>query len=96
MTRCFIQMLDVMQFFINVNKCIMIRYQHIIADVCKKMGNGMADSATDAALNTYGVISTDDFDRYCHYVAGLVGIGLTNLFGASGLEDEIVAKNETL
>ena len=28
--------------------------------------------------------------QYCHYVAGLVGIGLTRLFAASGLECEEV------
>lgn len=29
----------------------------------------------------------DDYDKYCHYVAGLVGLGLSKLFYASGLED---------
>ena len=28
--------------------------------------------------------------QYCHYVAGLVGIGLAALFSASGLEDAAV------
>ena len=56
----------------------------------------MADYATDAALNTYGIISLGDFDKYCHYVAGLVGIGLTNLFIASGLETEITTRDEAL
>ena len=31
--------------------------------------------------------------QYCHYVAGLVGIGLSRLFSASGLEDTIVGKD---
>ena len=56
----------------------------------------MADYASDAALNTYGIISLEDFDKYCHYVAGLVGIGLTNLFIASCLETEITARDEAL
>ena len=34
--------------------------------------------------------------QYCHYVAGLVGIGLTQLFGASGLEDSSIEKNTRL
>lgn len=29
----------------------------------------------------------DDYDEYCHYVAGLVGLGLSKLFYASGKED---------
>lgn len=28
----------------------------------------------------------EDYDEYCHYVAGLVGLGLSRLFHASGLE----------
>lgn len=31
--------------------------------------------------------TNDDFDEYCHYVAGLVGLGLSKLFHASGKED---------
>lgn len=33
------------------------------------------------------VVTVEDYNLYCHYVAGLVGIGLSNLFAASGLED---------
>lgn len=33
------------------------------------------------------VETVDDYDEYCHYVAGLVGLGLSKLFYASGLED---------
>ena len=34
--------------------------------------------------------------QYCHYVAGLVGIGLSRLFAASQLEDECVGQDEHL
>lgn len=34
------------------------------------------------------VDSVEDWNKYCHYVAGLVGIGLSRLFHASGLEDD--------
>jgi farnesyl-diphosphate farnesyltransferase len=34
-----------------------------------------------------------DFDLYTHYVAGLVGIGLTGLFQESGLEDRLVGND---
>ena len=33
------------------------------------------------------VETVDDYDEYCHYVAGLVGLGLSKLFHASGSED---------
>lgn len=33
------------------------------------------------------VETIDDYDEYCHYVAGLVGLGLSKLFHASKLED---------
>ena len=34
--------------------------------------------------------------QYCHYVAGLVGIGLSQLFSASGLEGEGVGGDQRL
>ena len=34
--------------------------------------------------------------QYCHYVAGLVGIGLSRLFSASGLETEEVGSDHDL
>lgn len=34
--------------------------------------------------------------QYCHYVAGLVGIGLSRLFSASELEDPIVGQDTEL
>ncbi|ONM10469.1 Squalene synthase 1 [Zea mays] len=33
------------------------------------------------------VETVDDYDEYCHYVAGLVGYGLSRLFYAAGTED---------
>ena len=51
------------------------------------MENGMADYAHKAA--TTGTIYLDsiaDYDLYCHYVAGLVGEGLTRIWSASGKE----------
>ena len=49
----------------------------------------MADFAHKAA--TTGVVYLEtvaDYDLYCHYVAGLVGEGLSRLFSASGKEAE--------
>ncbi len=56
-------------------------YREVIVDITEKMGNGMADFAEKE------VASVDDYNLYCHYVAGLVGIGLSDLFSASGLEN---------
>jgi len=55
-------------------------YREIIKDITRKMGNGMADYANNAEHNINGVNTIEDYDLYCHYVAGLVGEGLTALF----------------
>jgi farnesyl-diphosphate farnesyltransferase len=60
-------------------------YREIIKDITQKMGNGMADYAKNAEHNMNGVDTITDYDLYCHYVAGLVGNGLTRLFVESGL-----------
>lgn len=57
-------------------------YQKIIADITARMGEGMTEF-----LNKR-IDSMAEWDRYCHYVAGLVGIGLSRLFAASGIEDQ--------
>jgi farnesyl-diphosphate farnesyltransferase len=52
------------------------------------MGSGMARFAR-TAVEGGGVFSIDSmgaFDGYCHYVAGLVGEGLSRLFSESGKE----------
>ncbi|KAJ7295956.1 hypothetical protein O6H91_Y153200 [Diphasiastrum complanatum] len=63
--------------FLNLEK----RFQDVIAEITDRMGNGMAKFIIAE------VESIEDYDEYCHYVAGLVGIGLSRLFYASGLED---------
>ncbi|XP_077188687.1 squalene synthase-like isoform X2 [Paroedura picta] len=65
-------------------------YQEIIADVCHMMGLGMAEFLEKK------VDSKQDWDKYCHYVAGLVGIGLSRLFSASKLEDPIIGQDTDL
>jgi farnesyl-diphosphate farnesyltransferase len=60
-------------------------YRAIIKDITEKMGNGMADYANNAEHNINGVATVKDYELYCHYVAGLVGEGLTSLFVESGL-----------
>ncbi|KAK9286087.1 hypothetical protein L1049_014467 [Liquidambar formosana] len=56
-------------------------YQEAIEDITKRMGAGMAKFICNE------VETIDDYDEYCHYVAGLVGLGLSKLFYASKLED---------
>lgn len=58
-------------------------YRAIIKEITEKMGNGMADYAEHNA-NGIGVNSIEDYSLYCHYVAGLVGEGLTRLFVEGG------------
>ncbi|KAH9903792.1 farnesyl-diphosphate farnesyl transferase [Xylariomycetidae sp. FL2044] len=54
-------------------------YFNIIREMTEKMGNGMADYALNAEFQE-GVKTVDQYEEYCHYVAGLVGEGLTRLF----------------
>nr|CAJ77654.1 squalene synthase 1 [Glycyrrhiza eurycarpa] len=56
-------------------------YQAAIENITKRMGAGMAKFICNE------VETVDDYDEYCHYVAGLVGLGLSKLFHASGKED---------
>jgi farnesyl-diphosphate farnesyltransferase len=64
-----------------------ISYRDVIIDICQKMENGMADFAHKAATTGHIYLDTiADYDLYCHYVAGVVGEGLSRLFSASGKE----------
>lgn len=66
------------------------RYKSVITRICQHMGSGMAHYAREGSLSdsTYAIDTLSDFDLYCHYVAGLVGEGLSSLFSASGKERE--------
>lgn len=63
------------------------QYQDIIKDITDKMGNGMADYIGNDQFNLEGVETVKDYDLYCHYVAGLVGEGLTKLIVAAQFGD---------
>jgi farnesyl-diphosphate farnesyltransferase len=58
------------------------KYQPILKDITKRMGAGMAE------FSQRPVVTHKDYDLYCHYVAGLVGIGLSNLFAICGSESQ--------
>lgn len=71
-------------------------YRIIIRDITKKMGNGMADYAQNAEHNVNGINTVWEYEEYCHYVAGLVGEGLTRLFVESGLANQALLKKTYL
>lgn len=73
-------------------------YQDVIANITRKMGAGMADFAALATkeMPVAEVDSIADYDLYCHYVAGLVGEGLSGLFASSGKERSFLADQLTL
>lgn len=70
----------------------------VIIDICEKMARGMADFAHRDELarkssdpNAKWLKDIEEFDLYCHYVAGLVGEGLSRLFVTTGKEREFIA-----
>ena len=71
-------------------------YREIINDIAHQMGNGMADFCAKAEKDDGGVDSVGDYDLYCHYVAGVVGNGLTRLFVESGLANPALSKRPEL
>ncbi|XP_004614762.1 squalene synthase [Sorex araneus] len=66
------------------------RFRTVITETCQKMGCGMAEYLEKS------VTSLSEWDKYCHYVAGLVGIGLSGLFSASGLEDPLCGEDTAM
>lgn len=71
-------------------------YKVIIKDITKRMGNGMADYALNAEFNKQGVNTIKDYELYCHYVAGLVGEGLTRLFVEAKLANPVLLQRPEL
>ncbi|KAF2173148.1 hypothetical protein M409DRAFT_62743 [Zasmidium cellare ATCC 36951] len=71
-------------------------YKVIIKDITQRMGNGMADYAKNADLNANGVKTIKDYELYCHYVAGLVGEGLTRLFVEAKLANPVLLQRPEL
>lgn len=65
-------------------------YKEVITDITKEMAFGMNKYAHET------VLSYEDWNDYCYYVAGLVGIGLSRLFLASKLETSPKLQNKDL
>jgi farnesyl-diphosphate farnesyltransferase len=75
---------NLMNNFNKVIKCykkIKPNYKIIIKDITNQMANGMIEFIDKKEINT-----KEEYDLYCHYVAGLVGIGLSQIFTQSGNE----------
>jgi len=68
----------VIQSFLAIDQ----KNQLIITDICRKVGAGMANFVKAE------IESVEDYNLYCHHVAGLVGIGLSRMFISSGLEND--------
>jgi farnesyl-diphosphate farnesyltransferase len=64
--------------------------QIIISDITARMAAGMAEFV-DKDLGQ-GTVDISEYNRYCHFVAGLVGEGLSRLFASSPLESGSLAK----
>ena len=73
---------------VTVYKTLPEKSQEVIADITKRMGEGMA-SFVQKDLGQ-GTVEIKDYNLYCHYVAGLVGEGLSRLFYSTGYETEYV------
>ncbi|WBW72421.1 farnesyldiphosphate:farnesyldiphosphatefarnesyltransferase (squalene synthase) Erg9 [Schizosaccharomyces osmophilus] len=72
-------------------------YRNVIRKSTREMGEGMAHYVTLSGKNDgFSVSTVHDYDQYCHYVAGLVGIGLSRLFAESQLEDPEFAHAVTI
>jgi len=77
-------------------KKVPTKYAEIITDIAIQMGNGMADYAINGEFNEKGVDTIKDYELYCHYVAGVVGEGLTRLFVTAELANPRLKEKKVL
>ncbi|KAL9935392.1 hypothetical protein V8E36_005740 [Tilletia maclaganii] len=61
-------------------------FRTVISDITAKMGAGMASYIEASATSPLKVQAWADYDLYCHFVAGLVGEGLSRIFAESSIE----------
>ncbi len=67
---------------INCTQHLPPAYSEIIREICEEMGQGMSE------LLDSPIKSIQDWDKYCYFAAGIVGIGLSRMWVASGLESK--------
>ena len=85
---------NLMKNFYKVNrtyKKLHSKYRDVIKNITHEMAKGMVEFLDKPSMDT-----TEEYDSYCHYVAGLVGIGLSQIFTLSGLEFNDLTKHENL
>ena len=85
---------NLMKNFYKVNrtyKQLHSKYRHVIKNITHEMAKGMVEFLDKSSMDT-----TEEYDSYCHYVAGLVGIGLSQIFTLSGSEFNDLTKHDSL
>jgi farnesyl-diphosphate farnesyltransferase len=85
---------NLMKNFYKVNrtyKQLHSKYRDVIKNITHEMAKGMVEFLDKPSMDT-----TEEYDSYCHYVAGLVGIGLSRIFTLSGSEFNDLTKHENL
>jgi len=85
---------SLMNNFYKVNrtyKQLHAKYRDIIKNITQEMAKGMVEFLDKTSMDT-----TEEYDSYCHYVAGLVGIGLSQIFTLSGSEFNDLTIHENL
>lgn len=85
---------NLMKNFYKVNrtyKKLHSKYRDVIKNITHEMAKGMVEFLDKPSMDT-----TEEYDSYCHYVAGLVGIGLSQIFTLSGSEFNDLTKHENL
>jgi farnesyl-diphosphate farnesyltransferase len=60
------------------------------------MGAGMASYIEASAKSTFTMSKWEDYDLYCHFVAGLVGEGVSRIFSESSMERSWLGEQLTL
>ena len=90
------ELLEKFDVVITELKKIKPMYREVIDDMTHQMGHGMADYAENEDMIRDGVQTIDEYELYCHYVAGLVGEGLTRLFVAAELGNAKLAERPSL
>jgi farnesyl-diphosphate farnesyltransferase len=85
---------NLMNNFYKVNrtyKQLHSKYRDVIKNITHEMAKGMVEFLDKSSIDT-----TEEYDSYCHYVAGLVGIGLSQIFTLSGSEFNDLTKHDSL
>ena len=85
---------NLMKNFYKVNRTykeLHSKYRDVIKNITHEMAKGMVEFLDKSSMDT-----TEEYDSYCHYVAGLVGIGLSQIFTLTGTEFNDLTKHDNL